>query len=371
MKLVCEINQCAGCAACVDICPTNSINIVDCLDHMDAEINKSTCINCGLCYKTCGQNHPAELRRAQKWLQGWAEDSIRLSSSSGGFGQALMLDFIKRGGYVAACKLIGGEYKFILAKEVGDIDGCAGSKYVKSNPQGIYKKIKVSLKDNHRILFIGLPCQVSSLRNYVRDDKNLYTVDLICHGSPSIKILQMALKEYGLDIHNLKDVRFRNNTNFGLYNDRTRIVPDGVIDRYTMSFLRGLFYTENCYNCHYAQIDRVGDLTIGDSWGTEIHDELSKGISLVLCQTNKGKEMIDKLDFTFKPVDIKNSIEQNKQLQHPSVEPLEREKFFKDLHNGKSFKAAVVRAYTRDVVKQEVKTILLKLNIMCGGGVHN
>lgn len=98
----------------MDICPTNSINIVDNLDHMDAVINDSTCINCGLCYKTCGQNHPAELRKIQEWLQGWTEDNIHLISSSGSLVQALMHDFIKRGGYLAACKLIDGLNKFVL-----------------------------------------------------------------------------------------------------------------------------------------------------------------------------------------------------------------------------------------------------------------
>ena len=40
------------------------------------------------------------------------------------------------------------------------------------------------------MLFIGLPCQVAALNNYIKDKKNLYTVDLICHGSPSPIILE-------------------------------------------------------------------------------------------------------------------------------------------------------------------------------------
>lgn len=53
------------------------------------------------------------------------------------------------------------------------------------------------------------------------------------------------------------------------------------------------------YSCQYAQTNRVGDLTIGDSWGTEMTEELSKGVSFVMCQTEKGKALLDSFEFDF------------------------------------------------------------------------
>ena len=48
----------------------------------------------------------------------------------------------------------------------------------------IYKKIKVILRNKRKALFVGTPCQVMGLRNYLgHDDINLFTVDLICHGA--------------------------------------------------------------------------------------------------------------------------------------------------------------------------------------------
>ena len=72
--------------------------------------------------------------------------------------------------------------------------------------------------------------------------ENLYTVDLICHGSPSPKILKLALYEKGIDILQLKEIRFRNKTNFGLSSrdeggEYKTIVPAGVQDMYTHAFL--------------------------------------------------------------------------------------------------------------------------------------
>ena len=56
-----------------------------------------------------------------------------------------------------------------------------------------------------------------------------------------------------------------------------------------ISFLTALSDTENCYSCKDAQEKRPGDITLGDSWGTELpENEWKKGISLILCQTEKG-----------------------------------------------------------------------------------
>ena len=187
--------------------------------------------------------------------------------------------------------------------------------------------------------------------------------------SPSVKLLQDSLKEYGYDIRKLQEVLFRKNVRFGLGTDLKKIVPEGVQDCYTMAFLRGLDYTENCYSCHYAQGSRVGDLTMGDSWGTEYNDELQKGISLILCQTEKGKELLDKMDFIFKKVNLDNAVKNNLQLQHPSIAPEQRDQFFNNLDKGMSFNKAVKKAYPKDCLKQDVKSVLIKLGWYWGDTV--
>ena len=367
MKTVCKKNQCAGCMACVDICPRQAITIVDEMEYMNAVINPELCINCNACHSVCQQNMSAELRNPKSWLQGWGNAKIRKTSSSGGLGQELMRTMLRSGGVVAACRLYDGEFKFELIEKESEIDAFIGSKYVKSNPIGIYRKIKDKLKENRKVLFIGLPCQVSALRNYVKDDNNLYTVDLICHGSPSVKLLQKAIKEYGYDLSKVKSIYFRHSDRFAIETQPVRIVPKGVQDRYTLAFLKGLCYTENCYSCKYAQINRVGDLTIGDSWGTEMTEELSKGVSFVMCQTEKGKDLLDSLDFNFFDVDFNNSVQKNKQLQSPSPVPNGRKQFFKDLDRGKKFKIAVRNVYPKECIKQDIKSILIMLHLYSGG----
>ena len=70
MSTVCQLNQCAGCMACVDICPKSCITIKDDIEYMNAVIDDEICIKCNQCHKVCQKNHPADLRKPVKWYQG-------------------------------------------------------------------------------------------------------------------------------------------------------------------------------------------------------------------------------------------------------------------------------------------------------------
>ena len=159
---------------------------------------------------------------------------------------------------------------------------------MKSNPEGVYKKILEKLKLGRKVLFIGLPCQVSAVRHYTKNHQNLYTADLICHGTPSPQILDSFLSDYGIRLTEVQSIRFREKNNFKLEQNGKRFAVPITTDNYLMTFLNSTTYTENCYQCQYAKIERPGDITLGDSWGSELEKSIQdKGISLVLCQNEK------------------------------------------------------------------------------------
>lgn len=365
MKTVCNLNQCAGCMACVDICPNQCISVVDDIQYMNAVIDQEKCVKCNACHTVCGQNNPSELLKPLEWYQGWAKEEIRRKSSSGGLASAIEQMFIENGGIVAACKLIEGDFKFAIARTIEELNGFAGSKYVKSNPAGIYKKVKAEIMSGKSVLFIGLPCQVSSIKNYVgaKHQDNLYTIDLICHGTPSIKILRKALNEYGTDINDCKEILFRRNDRFNVEHDLKYLTPDGIEDFYTKAFLRGIDYTDNCYSCHYATDSRVGDIMLGDSWGSELTDELAKGLSLIFVQNEKGKKLLQMVDVVLKRVDLDKAKVLNTQLCHPTEIKPEHDHFFKHFMRGQSFKYSVTRAWPKECFKQEIKCVLDKAGI--------
>lgn len=368
MKTVCELNKCAGCMACIDICPKGAIKIEDQLSVYNAVIQEDKCINCNMCHSVCQRNHPAETAEPIKWFQGWTEDvELRENCSSGGYATAISAAFIEAGGIVCSCVFRDGQFRFEFAENTVELKKFIGSKYVKSNPVGIYKNIKDRLSENQSILFIGLPCQIAALKKYVGTKLlgNLYTIDLICHGTPSPKLLDIFLQQYGVFLKEIKEIQFRAKAKFQIRVDDRNLVTKGVNDRYSIAFLNSLIYTENCYSCHYARKERVSDLTLGDSWGSELAlAEQKKGVSLVLCQSEKGLELVKKANLHLAPVDINRAIDSNHQLKHPSVLPNGRKRFFKGIMQKRSFNQLVFQCLPKQCVRQGIKDILIKVKII-------
>lgn len=215
MRLVCDQNKCVGCMACVELCPKSAIHIEDSLDAYNAVIDESLCCDCNLCHKTCQNNQTVPLYTPLMWHQGYSNDSyVRAKSSSGGVGASLMRAFVAEKGCVCACLFRDGQFRFEFAEHREDVEQFTGSKYVKSNPSGIYRKLKSILADGGKVLFVGLPCQVAAVKCYVGNQysNQLYTVDLICHGSPTPKLLEQYLLEHGHPLKDVSELDFRKKT---------------------------------------------------------------------------------------------------------------------------------------------------------------
>lgn len=363
MKTVCKINQCNGCMACIDACPKHCITISDNLETNNALIDTELCINCKLCEQICPNINKINGLDPIEWKQGWANDKVREQSSSGGAASAIIKYFISSGGYVAACLFKNGQFSYDITNDLEYAGKFAGSKYVKSNPSGIYIKIQERLKTD-KVLFIGLPCHVAALKNYIKNNDNLYTIDLICHGTPSVKLLDQYLNEKGYYLKQLNDIQFRKNTDFGLWVDGTKIDKPRVMDQYLCAFLEAINYTENCYSCQFASLKRVSDLTLGDSWGSEFKEEEKKGISLLLAQTKKGAELLNHSGLELKHLDLNNAIRNNLQLIHPSKISSKRNIFFKMIKKGYSFSLSTLNAVPKLCIKQKIKQILIVFHLI-------
>ena len=366
MKTVCELNMCNGCMACVEKCHRNAITIKDDLKYYNALVDTKKCVDCGLCTKVCPRENDNDMSKPKWWYQGWADSEIREHASSGGAASAIIRAFIKHGGYVASCLFDSGKFVFEVTNEMAVARKFAGSKYVKSNPENIYGKIQSLLKANQKVLFIGLPCQVAAVNQFIKDKTNLVTADLICHGTPSPYLLKKCLQEYGHDINTLTDINFRIKSLYELNRDGKPIAAFHTMDNYLIAFLHSYDYTENCYSCKFATLDRVSDITLGDSWGTELSGEVKNGVSLILCQSEKGKELIESAGLNLLDVDINNAISHNEQLNKPSKCSKSRDQFFENYNRYNNFGKALVKTAPGIVAKEKVKSIV-KYIVRWGG----
>ena len=85
---------------------------------------------------------------------------------------------------------------------------------------------------------------------------------------------------------------------------------------YYYYYLSCATYRESCYQCSYANMNRVGDFTLGDFWGAEglnLSFSIDGGCSLVLVNTPKAMSLFNKLDLDKQTVPLEIAKKYNKQ----------------------------------------------------------
>ena len=358
MKTVCDKNKCCGCYGCVNVCNRNAIRISDSGRSFNAIIDADKCVNCGKCVNICQMNNEVDKKKPVRWLQGWAEETIREESTSGGFATDISKKFAEYG-VVISCVFKDGEFVFDACDSPENVGQFAGSKYVKSNMSDAYLKVRYYLDKGNKVLFIGILCQAAEIKRFFGEEKNLYVIDIICHGAPSKNMLNKFLRDKGYDMEKLKGIYFRKNAN-----KKGIPISHDMYDMYSLMFLNGIGYTESCYSCKYATVKRVSDITLGDSWGSDLGDEkLKKGISLALVQTEKGLDLINQSGVHYEEADKKKAVKSNEQLRHCAFNTDANTKFFDELGKKKNFDSAARKAMPALVAKQYLKMALSKTGI--------
>lgn len=336
---------------CMEVCPKKAITLVENEEgFLEFKIDKNKCIDCGICVKKCPQLNEYKKRDyiEQKFYAAHIknQDEI-LKSTSGGIFPIIAKKVSEKDNYV----IFGCEYdeNFVARhnyiEDIKDLYKFRGSKYVQSDTRLIYNKVKEKLEDGKNVLFTGTPCQVSALYSYLNNKvyKNLYTIDLVCHGVPSPLLFKKYLQY--LEKRNngkIEEYEFRNKDKknwellcFYKINNK-KIYKNDSIDPYYSNFIKGNTYRESCYECKYAQKERIGDITLADFWGIEKeHPEIySKlGNSAVIVNTKKGEELFnlikDNIDYV--ESNYNKVSKQNHNLKHPTNRPEIRNNIYKDI----------------------------------------
>lgn len=360
--VICDYEQCTGCCACMNICGKDAISMTaDKYGKSIPQIDADKCVSCGACSKVCPINCPSEKRMPKTAYAVWSyNEEDKKHSSSGGVAAVMGRQIISQGGVVFGCAAVDGQVKHTAAHTMKEAEAFRGSKYVQSYAGLIYREVKACLKENKKVLFVGVPCQVAALYNYLgKEYDNLYTIDLICHGTPPIHYLEEHIKDA---IGNKKwdSVSFRGRYDWKLTvfdKSNIRYQRDRHSDLYFRAFLDALIYRENCYQCSYACPERCADMTIGDFWGLDksaLRTQYDGNISLVLTNTEKGKNMLSECGSEFyiqeRPLEEAMN-EQQWNLLHPSVAPKDREVFL-EMYPKVGFDKAVAHTEIGKKVKQ-------------------
>jgi len=331
---IADKKDCCGCTACASICPHSAIEMKpDVLGFKYPEVDKTKCVDCGLCDKVCAfnDNYDKSLNLSEPIAYAARhKDMSEIMKSRSGAAFVAVSDWILENGGV----VYGAGYKghFAVthkrATTKKERDEFRGSKYVQSDLTDIFKQVKDDLKNGLIVMFSGTPCQTSGLNSFIGKTlrKNLYLVDIVCHGTPGATMwrdyLDYLEKKYKRKI---VAVNFRDKINHGWTTHKESFLFDGFTSftSFTYVFYQHISFRMSCGDCHFCNLTRPSDLTLADYWGWQRTDNQlnadDKGCSLVLLNTEKGKGLFeiikDKMNAI--PAKLENVMQPN--LEHPSV----------------------------------------------------
>lgn len=366
---------CCGCTACVNSCLVSCIAMKeDEKGFLYPDVDKTKCIDCGLCKKVCplaDNNSLEQANNAQQNCYAFVanDPAILKNSTSGGAFITAAKEFCKEGGVVCGVTfndIMTVNYSFV--KSIDEIGRFSKSKYFQSELNDTFAFIKENLINNKKVVFSGTPCHVAGLRSYLgKDYNNLFCIDILCFGVPSKKAF-LAYKDYLENKYQDKliDFNFRTKENpkacIAIFEKIGKVEINSDSNHYMRGFYSKVMHRDCCSQCQFKRLERQGDISIGDFWGIDTFDkeiDISKGVSLVFFNNIKG--------YSIKNSFAKNGILQEYKsdipVQYNQLNPMQwriKDDFYQKINEGLSFDK-VVDLYCKQSIKLRIKVLLSKV----------
>lgn len=354
MKRICGLGKCTGCGACYNICRFGAIKMV--LNNegfLEPKVDPEKCVNCGQCIAVCPANKFSGPRRNKipKVYLSWVKNQrLRYKSSSGGAFVLFANYILDLGG-----KVYGAVYtkdflvEIVSVGEKKGLKAMQGSKYVQSNTLKTFKQVEKDLKAKKNVLYAALPCQIAGLYAYLkRDYDKLYTLDLVCHGAPSVGLFENYLKHTEKELNDkisyinqkepnkkwtsLISFNIKIKTKLGM-----EVYRNFQNDPYINAFSKSLSFNKCCYGCKYASLPRVGDISLGDFGGLGVlykysGEDTSSGVSQVLVNSSKGENLFKEVrkNAYCQRRKLKECVSFNRNVWRPTKWNLKRDFFYED-----------------------------------------
>lgn len=303
-------DKCCGCAACSDVCPQSCITMKYKKEGFYYPVvDASMCVDCKLCSKVCPMCNELANDMPQVYAAFSKDEFLLKKSSSGGLFSELSTAFLNKYNGIVWGASLDEDFcvKHIHITSSEELSVLRGSKYQQSSTEGIYKTIEETIKNRKYVLFSGTPCQIAALYSYLQtknldNSKYLYTIEVVCHGVPSREVFIKYLTYLeGCYSTRPVSINWRSKTEGWGPNHITIKYEDGSItdttslnNPYQKGFLDNVYLRPSCYNCSFARLPRVADISLADFWGYDgklIECNNNRGISLAAVSTKKGQEL--------------------------------------------------------------------------------
>lgn len=373
--------RCSGCTACAAICPKQCIKMVPDKDgFLYPQIQEDACTHCGKCERTCPVlNHNSVATPLPKAFAAKnTHEDCRKQSSSGGIFSAIAEFVIAQGGIVFGAAFSEDlQVMHISAENTNELARLRGSKYVSSYFGDVFLQVLKQLQSGRMVLFSGTPCQVEGLLSFLKQPyDNLLTVDLVCHGVPSAKVLKEYLKyQEQRSGSKIQSVSFRSkDTGWKRFSMKITF-DDGSVhsapmrdDPYLHAFLDNLCLRPSCHDCAFKSANRNSDITLADFWGIQDimpEEDDDMGTSLVFVHSEKGQNVLECLrdDVSMKETDAEMAIAHNSAMVK-SVSAHHFRQYFFHMLGKKRFDKLVTNCFEPSYAVRLNRMALIKISAL-------
>ena len=169
----------------------------------------------------------------------------------------------------------------------------------------------------------------------------LLTIDIACHGTPQATFWN----DYKSWLENregakLADFSFRYKPKgwkgypvLAVFENGKKYENAFQTSHYMTMFRKDLLMRPGCFNCKYPG-NYQSDITIADFWGVELcmpQIPADGGVSLMLCHTDKGKQIVEEMNAVKVPDN--RYLEYNQNLSRHTEKPAEYDLFWSEYKN--------------------------------------
>lgn len=307
--------NCCGCELCAESCARGVLSMEPDTDGFlyPSIVKADNCVDCKRCINVCPMKSSAV--PSNQLITGYGghavdETDIR-KSSSGGLSTILGRYIINNGGVVYGVRYTEDFHsaKYSRATTYEDLDLFRTSKYFQASKGDIFKQVKSDLNNSKIVLFVGLPCDIAALFNFLSCSyDNLYTISLICHGVTSPKAHDQfcgKIESDACSLINAFTVRhkvkgFKPYYIKASFENGCEYLKPFVLTDYEMAFK--YLKRPSCSNCKFKLLNKEfgfkADLLIGDFHGQKPTDLFYNqwGSSLFYVCSPRGQALLTNID---------------------------------------------------------------------------
>jgi len=132
---------------------------------------------------------------------------------------------------------------------------------------------------------------------------------------------------------------------------------EGKDDFWVWAYVQeGMFMRPSCHYCRYKSLPRISDISLGDFWGIQgvSKEDLFKGISLVMVNSDKGEELFNKIkeDIFFERRSLDDAMKGNPSILINEFKGRKNDMFF-ELLDSMSVSKAINKCLKNNHVQTE------------------